>query len=145
MKCPACKRTLREKNTGEVVVDMCYGGCGGLWFDAAELQRVTPRAAATLHTIWQPPHRTKPADEPRVCPRCPGQRLDRKWFSEAREVEIDQCPQCQGIWLDDGEFTGIREEILRGGVASPPWAPALANAVSYAQANPGPRGGPTGT
>ncbi len=142
MKCPACKRTLREKNTGEVTLDMCYGGCGGLWFDAAELQRVTPRAAANLHTIWQPPHRTKKPDEPRLCPRCPEQLLDRKWFSEAKEVEIDQCPKCSGIWLDDGEFTSIYAEIRDGKAASPPWASAMAEAVTFVQANLGPMGEP---
>jgi Zn-finger nucleic acid-binding protein len=142
MKCPACKRPLREKGAGEITLDMCYGGCGGIWFDAAELERVSPRAAATLHSIWQLPSRDDESDGPRLCPRCPEQVLDRKWFSDARKVEIDQCPKCGGIWLDDGEFTSIYEEIKRGKVGAPPWAAAMAEAVNIVKGNPGTKGEP---
>src|SRR6185369_9534342 len=113
MKCPACKNSLRQKNAGGMTLDLCYGGCGGIWFDAAELERVSVSApaATTLHSIWQ----TTPSDahlaEPRVCPRCPNQMLDRKWFSDSQQVEIDQCPHCGGIWLDAGEFSRIYDEV----------------------------------
>ena len=40
MKCPACDRELTETQVGAVAVDICQGGCGGVWFDAFELQRV---------------------------------------------------------------------------------------------------------
>jgi Zn-finger nucleic acid-binding protein len=142
MKCPACQRSLREKNAGEFAVDMCYGGCGGIWFDANELERVSARAAAALHTIWQPPNRSEKSVDVRLCPRCPEQVLDRKWFSDAKKVEIDQCPKCAGIWLDDGEFTSIYEEIKRGSVGSPPWAAAMAEAVGFVKNDAAARGKP---
>jgi len=100
MKCPACKSPLREKGAGGMTLDVCYGGCGGIWFDAAELERVSARAAATLHTIWNVPVIQVKLTEPRPCPRCPEQILERKWFSDSQKVEIDQCPQCGGVWLD---------------------------------------------
>jgi len=53
MDCPACKQPLREKSVGEFTVDVCYGGCGGIWFDANELERVSVRAAGSLHRVWQ--------------------------------------------------------------------------------------------
>ena len=31
-----------------MTLDICYGGCGGIWFDADELGRVEGRAAASL-------------------------------------------------------------------------------------------------
>lgn len=34
------------------------------------------------------------------CPKC-GQSLEATWF---REVEVDRCTQCQGVWLDPGEL-----------------------------------------
>jgi Zn-finger nucleic acid-binding protein len=40
MKCPACKRPLREKGAGSMTLDICYGGCGGIWFDAGEFSRI---------------------------------------------------------------------------------------------------------
>ncbi len=46
------------------------------------------------------------AAERNKCPRC-GVQLVAKSFSH---VTIDQCPQCEGIWLDKGEL-----EILSHG------------------------------
>ena len=36
-----------------MTVDICYGGCGGIWFDPREIQRVDARGAANLHTVWR--------------------------------------------------------------------------------------------
>lgn len=130
MKCPACKGPLREKNAGGMTLDICLGGCGGIWFDPSELGRVDARAAASLHTIWQAPVRPAVLTEPRLCPRCPDRILGRRWFSELRQVEIDQCDQCGGVWLDAGEFTRIYEEI-KGAKRTPPgWAVAMAEAAA---------------
>ncbi|HEV8113353.1 MAG TPA: zf-TFIIB domain-containing protein [Planctomycetota bacterium] len=137
MKCPACKRMLREKTAGDITLDMCYGGCGGVWFDANELDHVSPRAAGALHSIWQLASRADDSNGPRECPRCPEQVLDRKWFSDSLKVEIDQCPKCGGIWLDDGEFTKIHEEIKRGRAKSPPWAVAMDQALTFIEDHPG--------
>jgi Zn-finger nucleic acid-binding protein len=114
MKCPACKSPLR----------------GGIWFDAAELERVSARAAATLHTIWQVPVGKVNLTEPRPCPRCPDQVLERKWFSDLKKVEIDQCPKCGGVWLDAGEFSRIYDEVKGAKVSSPLWATAMAEAAA---------------
>ena len=40
MKCPACGTAMTEMTVGEIKVDACQGGCGGLWFDEWELRRV---------------------------------------------------------------------------------------------------------
>lgn len=136
MKCPACKEPLREKGAGGMTLDVCYGGCGGIWFDAHELERVNARAATSLHTIWQAPLRhAVNVTEPRMCPRCPQQALDRKWFSDLKKVEIDQCPKCGGIWLDAGEFSRVYEEIKGAKVAPPGWASAIATAAASLQAD----------
>jgi Zn-finger nucleic acid-binding protein len=131
MKCPACKEPLREKSASGMTLDLCYGGCGGIWFDATELERVDARAATTLHTIWQGPvGPIVPLSEPRLCPRCPERALERKWFSNLEKVEIDQCPACGGIWLDAGEFSRIYDEIKGAKVAPPGWAAAMAKAAA---------------
>ena len=36
MKCPACFNELTELQVGNLTVDACQGGCGGIWFDAFE-------------------------------------------------------------------------------------------------------------
>jgi len=138
MKCPACKSPLREKGAGGMTLDVCYGGCGGIWFDASELERVSARAAATLHTIWNVPVTNVKLTEPRLCPRCPEQILERKWFSDLKKVEIDQCTKCGGIWLDAGEFSRIHEEIKgsEGKVTTPLWAIAMAEAAKIVDESP---------
>jgi Zn-finger nucleic acid-binding protein len=144
MKCPACKNPLREKGAGGMTLDVCYGGCGGIWFDATELERVNARAAATLHTIWNVPVSNVKLTEPRLCPRCPDQVLERKWFSDSKKVEIDQCARCGGIWLDAGEFSRIYEEIKgnAGKVTTPLWAIAMAEAAKVVEEKPTPPGAP---
>ena len=134
MKCPACKSPLREKGASGMTLDICYGGCGGIWFDANELERVDARAATSLHTIWTAPHKKVELTEPRLCPRCPEQVLDRKWFSAAEKVEIDQCPKCGGIWLDAGEFSVIFDEMKVSKITPPGWAVAMAEAAALVAA-----------
>ena len=144
MKCPACKSPLREKGAGGMTLDVCYGGCGGIWFDSSELERVNARAAATLHTIWNVPVANVKLTEPRLCPRCPELVLERKWFSESKKVEIDQCTKCGGIWLDAGEFSRIHDEIKGSGgkVTTPLWAVAMAEAAKIVEESPAAPGTP---
>ncbi len=40
------------------------------------------------------------------CPRC-GVRLTTKTI---HDVEIDECPECQGIWLDKGELEAMSQQ-----------------------------------
>jgi Zn-finger nucleic acid-binding protein len=134
MKCPACKNPLREKGANGMTLDICYGGCGGIWFDANELESVDARAATSLHTVWTAPHKKVALTEPRLCPRCPEQVLNRKWFSAAEKVEIDQCPKCGGIWLDAGEFSQIFAEMKVTKITPPGWATAMAEAAALVSA-----------
>ena len=46
----------------------------------------------------------------RECPRCEGFKLKRHFFSAKRRVEVDECPNCGGYWLDAGELAQIRLE-----------------------------------
>ena len=34
----------------------------------------------------------------------------RHFYSPQRRVEVDECPNCGGVWLDAGELASIREE-----------------------------------
>jgi Zn-finger nucleic acid-binding protein len=113
-----------------MTLDLCYGGCGGIWFDPGELQRIDAKAAASLHTIWQAPPGNEKISSTRLCPRCPERVLERKWFSEAKQVELDQCPACGGVWLDAGEFSRIQSEVKSVRTAPPAWAAAMAAAAA---------------
>ena len=113
MQCPACDFDLTELELGGVKVDACHGGCGGIWFDAFELQRVDEqREVPTEHLlrIQSNPQIRVDASRKRACPRCDGVKLKRHFFSARRQVEVDHCPNCAGYWLDAGELEEIRAE-----------------------------------
>jgi len=121
MKCPACFNELTQTQVGSLVVDICQGGCGGIWFDAFELQRVDEEEETAgeplLHIKRDDRVQVDPSRK-RDCPRCAGIRLHRHFFSAKRRVEVDQCPNCGGYWLDAGELAQIRaekSESLRAG------------------------------
>jgi len=113
MKCPACFNQLKQMQVGSLVVDVCDGGCGGVWFDAFELQQVdeeTEAAGDHLLNIRRDERVQVDAARKRECPRCAGIKLKRHFFSARRKVEVDECPNCGGYWLDAGELAQIRLE-----------------------------------
>ena len=113
MKCPACFNDLTPLHVGDVTVDACQGGCGGVWFDAFELQKVDEEreiAGEPLLNIQRDEHLMVDKSRKRECPRCAGVKLHRHYFSAKRRVEVDECPGCSGYWLDAGELAMIRAE-----------------------------------
>jgi uncharacterized protein len=112
IKCPACFNALTSLQVGAVNVDVCRG-CGGIWFDAFELQRVDEEhetAGDWLLEIEREQRIQVDTQRKRECPRCEGVKLKRRFYSPRRQVEIDECPGCGGYWLDAGELEKIREE-----------------------------------
>ena len=112
MKCPACFNELLQFQAGNITVDVCQGGCGGIWFDAFELQRVDEQheAGDSLLEIRRDENVIVDQSRKRECPRCAGVKLHRHFFSGKRRVQVDQCPNCAGYWLDAGELEQIRQE-----------------------------------
>ena len=113
MKCPACFHPLTQVQVGSLQVDVCQGGCGGIWFDAFELQRVDEERESAGEPLLQIQRDERVLVDPsrkRECPRCPGIKLQRHFFSAKRKVEVDQCPNWGGYWLDAGELASIRAE-----------------------------------
>lgn len=111
MLCPACGDELTEVKVADFVVDVCDGGCGGIWFDWFELQRVDePHEAAgkDLVNTEAGEKRSVDLEKQRRCPRCGDVVLMRHFWSARHEVEVDECPQCAGFWLDAGELEQIR-------------------------------------
>lgn len=110
MQCPACDNPLTQIEAGGVLVDICKGGCGGIWFDNYEFQKFDEpheSAGETLLKIEMNPG-TCDTGSRHSCPKCSGIILSRHFMSVKRKVEIDECPQCGGIWLDAGELGQIR-------------------------------------
>jgi Zn-finger nucleic acid-binding protein len=118
MKCPACGNKLTQRVVGGITVDVCKGGCAGIWFDHSELQKFDEpyeTAGEVLLDIKKKKgirldHRKK-----LKCPKCDNVVMMRHFFTMKRRVEVDECPDCGGYWLDMGELVKIRKEFATEG------------------------------
>lgn len=116
MKCPACFGRLSPVRLGHFTVDVCQGGCGGIWFDAFELQKVDEvheTEGNVLFHIEFDPAVSVDFKRKRECPRCEGVKLARHLYSPKSKVQVDHCPSCAGYWLDAGELSQIQTERRR--------------------------------
>jgi Zn-finger nucleic acid-binding protein len=113
MKCPACGRELSQVVAGDVTIDACKEGCGGLWFDQLELRRFD-EPSETAGEVLLDIHRKEGVQidqgPRRKCPKCKTVPMMRHFFSVKRQVQVDECPKCGGYWLDPGELATIRSQ-----------------------------------
>jgi len=111
MKCPACDNQLQQMTVSDITVDVCKGGCGGIWFDNFELKKFDEpheSAGQALLEIQRNKSVTIDHKKKRKCPKCQNIVMMRHFFSVKKQVEVDECPSCAGFWLDAGELTKIR-------------------------------------
>jgi Zn-finger nucleic acid-binding protein len=114
VNCPACGNPLSPVTAGAVTVDVCQGGCGGMWFDNRELKQFdepTEDAGALLLQVATDPDLQLDPSRRRLCPKCDNMPLMRHFASVKRQVEVDECPNCAGLFLDRGELANIRGEF----------------------------------
>ena len=115
MNCPACGHPLSTTSAGGVTVDVCDGGCGGIWFDRFELAKgdeVAETAGGELLDVRRDPAVQVDPSKRYLCPKCTDDVvMMRHFWSVKRAVTIDQCPECSGVFLDAGELAGIRAEF----------------------------------
>ena len=111
MNCPRTGKPMEEIEIGGVKVDVSTG-CGGIFFDNFELKKFDEPFEAPGEQLIAASQ--KYSDEsvdtsPRInCPHHPDCVMMRHSFSVKQAVEIDECPQCGGIWLDPGELGKVR-------------------------------------
>lgn len=103
MKCPKCDdHGLTRLTVGEIEVDHCTD-CGGLWLDQSELPRLLALDRAEVKSLLgrrgNPGFNSTRGD----CPRCATPLL-RVNSAAQREVTLDKCAGCGGVWLDGGEL-----------------------------------------
>ena len=100
MTCPVCKGEALASVMGPsaIELDQC-SKCGGLWFDWGEAGIFTDRKAEFQKMLDEAFVGAKSAD--RDCPRCDESMLRA---AVKGKIEIDQCPSCEGLWLDDTEL-----------------------------------------
>ena len=113
MNCPACGTQMTEMVVSDVKIQACKGGCGGLWFDEWMLRKVDQpdqsAGEALLHIEQNPATKVDP-EKPRNCPRDTAIVMMRHFWSVKRDVVVDECPKCEGVFLDPGELAAIRSD-----------------------------------
>ena len=110
LKSPVTGLPLKEINIDGLVVDVGWKGCGGIWFDKGELEQVDEAhetKGEALLNIPRDPNILIPERANRKCP-VDGTTMKRIRFGDQIPLEIDECPECGGIWLDGGELEKLR-------------------------------------
>jgi Zn-finger nucleic acid-binding protein len=112
MKCVKCEGRLVTVRVDDVDVDQC-DRCGGIWFDAHELERVLGRGHLEPLKQKGTPH---PGDDARRghCPRCGGDGYLVQIVSPNAKIHVDTCAICGGKWLDGGEIDVLTRISARG-------------------------------
>ncbi|MDA9774544.1 zf-TFIIB domain-containing protein [Saprospiraceae bacterium] len=113
MNCPRCQNELKVEiikgYNYSIEVDNC-DSCGGTWLDKGE---IAPIQRIVEPVIWE--KRELPSKkeqyETMLCPRCDSKTpMEKIPHPRDRYVIFDQCVDCSGIWLDQGEITAIQKE-----------------------------------
>ncbi len=114
MRCPVCGDQLDQVMVGPVQFDVCKSGCGGIFCDNFEVQKVDEPdedAGELLGEIEGIKRNHRNGALRLNCPKCKGIPMMQHYFSVKRQVQVDECPSCGGIWLDCGELRQIRIEF----------------------------------
>ena len=114
MNCPVCKKSMVEEDFGGVNVDVCESGCKGIWFDWSELARLDEGNEGVGQALQAALSYPRSNDESRGqinCPKC-DEPMHRHWYKSEKEINIDECYDCGGIFLDSGELKEIRDNHM---------------------------------
>ena len=112
MQCPNDKTEMIRREVGGVQVEECPQ-CKGSWFEQTEFQKardaIEPDAIWLDFEIWKHEDQFKLDLRGIHCPQDDA-KLVALVYGETG-VEVNYCTQCQGIWLDGGEFEKIVQAL----------------------------------
>ena len=99
----------------------CQDGCAGLWFDGYEIKKINRDnfgSGRDLLKISQIEGVRSFRNIDHICPKCEMTLLLRHFFDRKRELEVDQCARCGGVWVETGtalkgkESDAEREKLI---------------------------------
>ena len=112
LNCPRSGNPLKQIEIDGVKIDVS-AECGGAWFDNYELKKFSTKdktaGDSLLEELGKISHPPLDLNEKLKCPKCTDVVMMRSFYSPQKQVEIDTCPTCNGVWLDPGELTMMRE------------------------------------
>jgi len=111
LACPKCQEEMEPLRVDRAEIDRCTG-CGGIWFDAGELDWLAQSEVAeavdtgdeelaeVLNTVTE-------ID----CPRC-GKPMKHLADPHKPDIRYEVCMGCEGAFLDAGEFREVAKLSL---------------------------------
>jgi len=99
----------------DIEVDRCPT-CRGMWLEKGELEAIQEtiendyrqelsKVPDDALTMYADARKTRSADTLR-CPKCNAE-LFSKEHGYCSQIFVDVCPDCEGVWLDDGELSAL--------------------------------------
>lgn len=108
MECPNKHGQLKKASFHNVNVDYCEK-CIGIWFDKNELTYAKDDKDKQLNwvdfDVWRHKEKFETFKSPKWCPVCRVPFVQINY--DDSKVKVDFCKNCNGIWLDRGEFKQI--------------------------------------
>ena len=114
LTCPVCKKTMVDQDFGGVKVHVCVNGCKGLFFDWLQMQKLDHKNqgfGAALQAALNYPRANDANRERLHCPKC-NLLMYQHQFALDKEVNIDECYGCGGMFLDSGELKELRDHSM---------------------------------
>jgi Zn-finger nucleic acid-binding protein len=102
MDCPRCIEKMEETICKGIITHTCCY-CNGTWINSDSLKIIIESENNTLlqNDIKSPFESLKVRNNDRHCPECNNQQLLQ---IIVRGVELDLCPECIGVFFDEGEL-----------------------------------------
>lgn len=113
LQCPRCSTALSTATIDDayftpIEVEQC-DLCNGMWLSSDTLERVENVYEPVLIEFRDIPSKEDQYEEMQ-CPQCESVTMVKSVHERDKNVVIDSCPQCHGVWLDGGELEAIQKE-----------------------------------
>ncbi len=106
MRCPKCRADMEQIDYEGTEIDRCES-CGGLWFDAGEIEQLRDKqSAAAIDTGDKRAGKRNNALHDYDCPRCSGAMV-RVVDPRQPHIWFETCGACHGSFLDAGELRDL--------------------------------------
>ena len=113
MQCPKCHGTMESKTYGRKIAVHRCSDCGGLFCKPDVLLEMKREWMAE---VVLDSGDTKVGQEHDKlgdinCPEC-GTPMDKEYDPQQTHIWFETCSQCEGIYLDAGEFSDLKYDTI---------------------------------
>ena len=119
--CPDCELDLKHQTFRNVTVDVCPR-CAGIFFDEGEVNKLRIDGNDAMGELEE---MVRPSEDfivdfrtmTEVSRRCPGCKtsMDKMRYLYSSPIMLDSCPNCCGVWVEDGELRRMQDVLTAEG------------------------------